>query len=130
MSLLDHIRAWETIDTSGKDWAESKISQTYFELKAYSDSSGHSFGVCTIWKPEFNIVESANTEAAIRTGDANCDGIVDVSDAVLVMRYAVEDREAAVTEQGLKNADVDKNGKTDESDATMILKYIAKKIKL
>ena len=130
VSLLDHIRAWETIDTSGKDWAESKISQTYFELKAYSDSSGHSFGVCTIWKPEFNIVESANTEAAIRTGDANCDGIVDVSDAVLVMRYAVEDREAAVTEQGLRNADADKNGRTDESDATMILQHLAKKITL
>ncbi len=63
-------------------------------------------------------------------GDANCDGVVDVSDAVLVMRYAVADREAVISEQGLKNADTDKNGNTDSDDATNILLHIAKKINL
>ena len=63
-------------------------------------------------------------------GDANCDGTVDVSDAVLVMRYAVADREAVISEQGLKNADTDKNGNTDSDDATLILQYIAQKIRL
>ncbi len=63
-------------------------------------------------------------------GDANCDGTVDVSDAVLVMRYAVADREAGISEQGLRNADTDKNGNTDSDDATMILLHIAKKIDL
>lgn len=65
-----------------------------------------------------------------KTGDANCDGVVDVSDAVLVMRYAVADREAVISEQGLKNADTDKNGNTDSDDATNILLHIAKKRKL
>ena len=65
-----------------------------------------------------------------QTGDANCDGAVDVSDAVLVMRYAVADREAVISEQGLKNADTDKNGNTDSDDATLILQNIAKKIRL
>ena len=65
-----------------------------------------------------------------QTGDANCDGAVDVSDAVLVMRYAVADREAVISEQGLKNADTDKNGNTDSDDATNILLHIAKKIRL
>ncbi|MBR3268179.1 MAG: glycoside hydrolase family 11 protein [Oscillospiraceae bacterium] len=64
------------------------------------------------------------------TGDANCDGVVDVSDAVLVMRYAVADREAVITEQGINNADVDKNGNIDSEDGVNILKYIAKKITL
>ena len=63
-------------------------------------------------------------------GDANCDGVVDVSDAVLVMRYAVADREAVISKQGLKNADTDKNGNTDSDDATNILLHIAKKIDL
>ncbi len=63
-------------------------------------------------------------------GDANCDGTVDVSDAVLVMRYAVADREAVISEQGLKNADTDENGNTDSDDATNILLHIAKKIDL
>ncbi len=65
-----------------------------------------------------------------QTGDANCDGAVDVADAVLVMRYAVADREAVISEQGLKNADTDKNGNTDSDDATNILLHIAKKIDL
>ena len=64
------------------------------------------------------------------TGDANCDGTVDVADAVLVMRYAVADSEAVITEQGIRNADTDKNGNTDSDDAANILLYIAKKIQL
>ncbi len=65
-----------------------------------------------------------------QTGDANCDGVVDVADAVLVMRYVVADSEAVITEQGIQNADVDKNGNTDSEDGVNILKYIAKKITL
>ncbi|MBR3447360.1 MAG: endo-1,4-beta-xylanase [Oscillospiraceae bacterium] len=65
-----------------------------------------------------------------QTGDANCDGVVDVSDAVLVMRYAVADREAVISEQGLKNSDTDGDGNVSDSDATMILLHIAKKINL
>ena len=65
-----------------------------------------------------------------KTGDANCDGIVDISDAVLVMRFAVADKEAVITDQGLQNADADKNGSTDAEDATKILLHIAKKIRL
>ena len=62
-------------------------------------------------------------------GDANCDGAVDVADAVLVMRYTVADSEAVMTEQGIRNADTDKNGNTDSDDAVNILLYIAKKIR-
>ena len=62
-----------------------------------------------------------------RTGDANCDGAVDVADAVLVMRFAAADREAVITDQGIRNADADRNGKTDDSVVTLILQYIAKK---
>lgn len=82
----------------------------------------------TPYQSYYDLMAMAQELNAAKPGDANCDGFVDVSDAVLVMRYAVEDRDAVVTEQGLKNADVDKNGKTNEDDATMILKYIAKKI--
>ena len=68
--------------------------------------------------------------AVLCPGDANCDGTVDISDAVLVMRYAVADREAVISEQGIKNADCDGNGNTDNEDATLILQHIAKKINL
>ena len=76
--------------------------------------------------PDWTPVSELNS----RTGDANCDGTVDISDAVLVMRYAVADREAVISEQGIKNADCDRNGNTDNEDATLILQHIAKKIDL
>ncbi|MBR3419347.1 MAG: dockerin type I repeat-containing protein [Oscillospiraceae bacterium] len=63
-----------------------------------------------------------------RAGDANCDGRIDVSDAVLTARFAAEDRNAVITDQGRANADVTGNGNVDAEDTTKILQYIAKKI--
>ena len=59
----------------------------------------------------------------------DCSGTVDVSDVVLLMRFAVEDQEAKLTDQGIANGDVDGNGKTDSNDGTVILKFIAKQIR-
>ncbi len=64
------------------------------------------------------------------TGDANCDGSIDVSDAVLIARFAAEDREATMTDQGRQNADVTHDGNVDAQDTTKILQYIAKQIRL
>ena len=63
-------------------------------------------------------------------GDANCDDCVDISDAVLILRCVVEDREAVITDQGKTNADADRDGKLSSDDAKLILQYIAKKITL
>ncbi|MBR3446484.1 MAG: dockerin type I repeat-containing protein [Oscillospiraceae bacterium] len=63
-----------------------------------------------------------------RAGDANCDGRIDVSDAVLTARFAAEDKNAVITDQGKANADVTGNGSVDSEDTTKILQYIAKKI--
>ena len=63
-------------------------------------------------------------------GDANCDEAVDVADAVLIARFAAEDKEATMTDQGRKNADVTHDGNVDGQDTTKILQYIAKKIGL
>ena len=61
-------------------------------------------------------------------GDANCDEAVDVADAVLIARFAAEDKDATMTDQGRKNADVTHDGNVDGQDTTKILQYIAKKI--
>lgn len=62
------------------------------------------------------------------SGDANLDCAVDVSDAVLVSRFAAEDRTAVITDQGRANADVTHDGNVDAQDAEKLLQYIAKKI--
>ncbi len=61
-------------------------------------------------------------------GDVTCDGAVDVSDAVLLARLLVEDKEAEVSEQGVVNADMNRSGAPDPADVTLILKTIAKMI--
>ncbi|MBR3418924.1 MAG: glycoside hydrolase, partial [Oscillospiraceae bacterium] len=58
-------------------------------------------------------------------GDANCDGGCDVSDAVLICRLAVEDRNAHITDQGIANADANRDGKMDSDDVVEILNWIA-----
>ena len=68
-------------------------------------------------------------------GDANCDGDVNMADAVLVMqslanpdKYGITGADAThITEQGMKNADVNGEGVTN-SDALEIQKYMLKLI--
>ncbi|MCQ2416433.1 MAG: dockerin type I domain-containing protein [Oscillospiraceae bacterium] len=73
---------------------------------------------------------AATTAADINglNGDANCDGNVDVSDAVLLARFCAEDREAQMSTAGQKLADVNHNGTLDTNDITMILQYISRLI--
>ena len=60
-------------------------------------------------------------------GDVSCDGITDVSDAVLLARYLTQDTEAVISDQGKLNGNVIK-GSLDSKDITAILMFIAKKI--
>ena len=73
--------------------------------------------------PETTTAPSAEN----RTGDATCDGTVDVADAVLILRYAIADADAKITDQGVKNGDVNASGQTDSEDAALVLQFIAKK---
>lgn len=67
----------------------------------------------------------------VKWGDADCSGEVDVSDVVLIARYATEDKEAVITSQGKINADVTThNSVVDIEDGTKILKAIAKIISM
>ena len=68
------------------------------------------------------------TDMTAKYGDVNCDGKVDVSDAVLLCRIIVEDKQAVVSSQGMINGDCNLDGKRDPDDCTMILQYIAKLI--
>lgn len=60
-------------------------------------------------------------------GDVNLSGDVDVSDAVLLARFAAEDKEATITEEGKKMADVNRDGNLTSEDTVQILEFIAKK---
>lgn len=59
-------------------------------------------------------------------GDANCDGRVDVADAVAILQYIANNQRYALTPQGMVNADVSGHGDgITGSDAIAIQKYDA-----
>ncbi len=58
------------------------------------------------------------------TGDANCDGNVDMSDAVLIMQSLANPSNYKLTDQGSKNADCYNVGDgVTNADALAIQKY-------
>ena len=58
-------------------------------------------------------------------GDANCNGIVDISDAVLIMQSIANPSKYKLTDQGRENADIDNDGITS-GDALAIQKKLLK----
>ncbi len=65
-------------------------------------------------------------------GDVDCNGSVNVTDAVLLARAVADDatlKDGDVTADGKRNADVTHDGKPDKDDLTKLLNYLAGKIK-
>lgn len=58
-------------------------------------------------------------------GDADCSGLTDVSDAVLICRFALSDPDVTISEQGQKNADVTEDDAVTSDDVLLIVQYIA-----
>ena len=77
--------------------------------------------------PEYERVELSKL-GRLR-GDANVDGEITVSDAILMSRICAEDRNAEVTDPGKKNADVDGKKGLTMDDVTIVLKFLAGLIK-
>lgn len=70
------------------------------------------------------------TQSDIVYGDANCDGKVDISDAVLVKCYLINSKKYSLTESGLANADVQGTGNgVNAQDAVVIQKKVLGLIK-
>ncbi|HQM02857.1 MAG TPA: dockerin type I repeat-containing protein [Ruminococcus flavefaciens] len=66
---------------------------------------------------------------AVLYGDANCDGVVDISDAVIIMQSISNPSKYKLTEEGRKNADVTgKNDGVTNNDALAIQKLMLKLI--
>ena len=76
-------------------------------------------------KPDKNAQPKPNVK-----GDANCDGLLDVADVVLIARVINEDAAAGLSDQGRINGDADGKNGLNADDVTFLLQVIAKKIKI
>ena len=73
------------------------------------------------------VVTTKPTDSNGLAGDANCDGIVDIADTVLLKCYLINSKNYSVTEQGLKNSDVqDKGNGINVQDVLMIQRQVLK----
>lgn len=67
----------------------------------------------------------AEPSPMLGNGDADNNGTVDISDAVLLARYIVADPDAIITDAGKVNADINGDGKLNSDDVLAIQKMIA-----
>lgn len=63
-------------------------------------------------------------------GDVDCNGVVELADAILLARLNAEDMTVEVSTQGKVNANCDRNNTVDATDLTMVLQFLAKLITL
>ena len=95
-------------------------------------ADGNSSSVPTTTSPTTTATKPATTTTAAEEviyGDANCDGNVDISDAVMVKCYLINNKKFALSKQGLLNSDVQGSGNgVNAQDAVTIQKYVIKSI--
>lgn len=95
------------------------------ESSASEINGSYSFGSGEVTPPTSEPMTTDSPDTEVTWGDADVSGTVDVSDAVLISRFALADPDAMVSEQGLRNADVDHNDTVNTDDVIMIVKFLA-----
>ena len=98
--------AQETTTTAQETTTSATIEQT----TAISEKSETTSVTTTTPAP------NSAERPAKQTGDANCDGKITISDAILIARVAAEDTAAKITDQGKMNADVNSDGNVNADD--------------
>lgn len=58
-------------------------------------------------------------------GDVDCNGVVEINDAVLLARYVAQDDTAKITVQGVANGDYNQDGSVDSTDITAVCRQLA-----
>jgi hypothetical protein len=88
----------------------------------------NTYGDKDYFSTAYEELTSKSAPQAVNSGDANCDNVVDISDAILVSRVAAEDTSVSLSETGRLNADCDGLSGISAGDASQIIQYIAKLI--
>ena len=84
-------------------------------------------GVMALLYPDVDPLDEGGDPGKVTLwGDADCNGVVEINDAVLVMSYVSNKAANPISDQGLLNADVNANGDgISSNDALAIQKYLA-----
>lgn len=131
---------WQYSDDNGTTWKDAGCTEYKLTVTADKAVDGRK-NRCVVEDAKQNRVisdevkltvksgDSSDKPAGYHPGDLNGDGVVDVSDAVLLARFVAEDKDAKISSIGILNADVDGSGNAGSEDIVLILQFIAKRIK-
>ena len=132
---------WQSSGDGGSTWGKAGSTSDTLSFKAADAHNGRLYR-CVVTDEKGNEAISAAAKLTVsgkaasdkpegyNPGDLNGDGMIDVSDAVLLARFVAEDATANITRLGILNADVDGNGNAESDDIILILQFICKKIKV
>ena len=127
INIKDHLEAWERFGLE-----TGSLQNTFFYINGYN-SSGYA-DINNISLKKSFLPETTSSDTA---GDANCDGTVDLADAILIMQalanpntYGIGGTSpGALKSQGAVNGDVDTSVKgLTADDALMIQEYLLHRI--
>ena len=111
------------------------MSERYQDPETLSEIYNSDYCITLDELPE-NLYSNSSAEettakpAEIVYGDTNCDGLVDISDAVLLKCYLINNKKYAISAQGALNADVHGNNNgLNEQDAVSIQKFVLGAVK-
>ena len=101
-----------------KALTEQELASQNTSSPAYAPDSQY----VQLWLDFDNLAEAEpyEPESSILYGDANCNGSVELSDALAILQYVVNPNKFPLTDDGLKNADVDGESGITASDALTI----------
>lgn len=104
----------------GVDWNSPALSHTWNSGTITQKPTTTAAGIMTYTCTACGATRTESIPKRI-PGDANEDGLVGLSDVVLVLRYAAGEQVAI----NLYNADVNQDGRVDAQDALLIMQYDA-----
>lgn len=111
------------------------MSERYQDPETLSEIYNSDYCITLDELPE-NLYSNSSAEettvkpAEIIYGDTNCDGLVDISDAVLLKCYLINNKKYAISAQGALNADVHGNNNgLNAQDAVSIQKFVLGAVK-
>lgn len=116
-------------------YGDHLMSERYQDPETLSEIYNSDYCITLDELPE-NLYSNSSVEettvkpAEIVYGDTNCDGLVDISDAVLLKCYLINNKKYAISAQGTLNADVHGNNNgLNAQDAVSIQKFVLGAVK-
>ena len=117
------LQYWYAADSA---WNELKPASDYVKVTSITIKS--SGDVPTTQPTTPPATTQPSTSENYKAGDANCDGMTDIADVVLIKCYLINSETYAMTADGAKNADVVGNDGLNVQDALAVQKFALKLI--